>query len=64
MSPRLLIPTTIVEAAPGTGTSTVTNVTRGKTLTGRKIPPKLLDLVKAGGIYPLLEKEGLIGRKA
>ena len=45
-------------------TSTVKNVTRGKTLAGRKIPPKLLDLVKAGGIYPLLEKEGLIGPKA
>ena len=44
--------------------STVKNVTRGKTLAGRTIPPKLLDLVKAGGIYPLLEKEGLIGPKA
>jgi 3-isopropylmalate/(R)-2-methylmalate dehydratase small subunit len=41
-------------------TSTVKNVTRGKTLTGRAIPPRLLELVKAGGIYPLLEKEGLI----
>ena len=44
--------------------STVRNVTAGTTLTGRQIPPKLLDLVKAGGIYPLLEKEGLIGPKA
>jgi 3-isopropylmalate/(R)-2-methylmalate dehydratase small subunit len=44
--------------------STVKNVTRNKSLTGRTIPPKLLDLVKAGGIYPLLEKEGLIGPKA
>jgi 3-isopropylmalate/(R)-2-methylmalate dehydratase small subunit len=45
-------------------TSTVRNVTTGTTLTGRPIPPKLLELVKAGGIYPLLEKEGLIGPKA
>jgi 3-isopropylmalate/(R)-2-methylmalate dehydratase small subunit len=45
-------------------TSAVRNVTRGKTLSGRPIPAKLLDLVKAGGIYPLLEKEGLIAPKA
>jgi 3-isopropylmalate/(R)-2-methylmalate dehydratase small subunit len=45
-------------------TSTVRNVTRGKTLTGRPTPPQLLDLVKAGGIYPLLEKEGLIAPRA
>ena len=38
----------------------VCNVTRGTTLDGCKTPPKLLDLLKAGGIYPLLEKEGLI----
>lgn len=44
--------------------STVRNVTTGTALAGRQIPPKLLDLVKAGGIYPLLEKEGLIGPKA
>jgi 3-isopropylmalate/(R)-2-methylmalate dehydratase small subunit len=42
----------------------VRNVTRGKTLAGRLIPPRLLELVKAGGIYPLLEKEGLIAPKA
>lgn len=40
--------------------STVRNVTRGATLEGRRMPPKLMELVKAGGIYPLLEKEGLI----
>jgi 3-isopropylmalate/(R)-2-methylmalate dehydratase small subunit len=45
-------------------TSGVRNVTRGTTLAGRKIPPQLLDLVKAGGIYPLLEKEGLIAPRA
>ena len=38
----------------------VRNVTRAVTLEGRKMPPKLMELVKAGGIYPLLEKEGLI----
>ena len=41
----------------------VRNVTRGTTLTGRQMPPKLMELVKAGGIYPLLEKEGLIAPK-
>ena len=40
--------------------ATVRNVTRGTTLAGKPMPPKLLALVKAGGIYPLLEKEGLI----
>ena len=44
--------------------ATVKNVTRGTTLTGRPMPPKLLALVRAGGIYPLLEKEGLIAPKA
>lgn len=44
--------------------ATVRNVTRGTTLTGRPTPPKLLELVKAGGIYPLLEKEGLIAPRA
>ena len=42
----------------------VRNVTRGTTLNGRATPPRLLDLLKAGGIYPLLEKEGLIAPKA
>jgi len=42
----------------------VRNVTRGATLEGRKMPSKLMALVKAGGIYPLLEKEGLIEPKA
>jgi 3-isopropylmalate/(R)-2-methylmalate dehydratase small subunit len=45
-------------------TSVVKNVTRGRILNARQTPPKLLDLLKAGGIYPLLEKEGLIGPKA
>jgi len=41
--------------------ATVRNATSGKTLPAVALPPKLLDLLKAGGIYPLLEKEGLIG---
>lgn len=43
--------------------SVVRNVTRIVTLEGRRMPSKLMDLVKAGGIYPLLEKEGLIAPK-
>ena len=45
-------------------TSVVRNVTRNVTLNGRPTPPGLLDLLKAGGIYPLLEKEGLIAPRA
>ena len=44
--------------------ATVRNVTRGTTLSGRPTEPRLLELLKAGGIYPLLEKEGLIAPKA
>jgi 3-isopropylmalate/(R)-2-methylmalate dehydratase small subunit len=44
--------------------ATVKNVTRGTTLAGKPMPPKLLALVKAGGIYPLLEKEGLIAPRS
>jgi len=44
--------------------ATVRNATRGKSLTGRPTPPQLLELMKAGGIFPLLEKEGLISSKA
>ena len=42
----------------------VCNVTRGVTLSGRALPPQLMELVKAGGIYPLLEKQGLIAPRA
>ena len=41
----------------------VRNATSGKMLQAVALPAKLLDLLKAGGIYPLLEKEGLIGPK-
>ena len=42
----------------------VRNVTSEKSLQGIKMPPKLRALVEAGGIYALLEKEGLIARRA
>ncbi|MGH8617239.1 MAG: 3-isopropylmalate dehydratase [Burkholderiales bacterium] len=38
----------------------VRNVTKNKTLEAVVLPPKLLALLKAGGIFPLLEKEGAI----
>jgi 3-isopropylmalate/(R)-2-methylmalate dehydratase small subunit len=42
---------------------TVTNVTKGNSLQARKIPPELLKIVEAGGIFALLEKEGSIAAK-
>lgn len=42
----------------------VHNVTRGTALTGKPLPPPLMALVQAGGVYQLLEKEGLIAPKA
>ena len=38
----------------------VRNVTSGKTLAAKVLPAKLLDLLSAGGIYPLLEMKGII----
>ncbi|MGE0557337.1 MAG: 3-isopropylmalate dehydratase [Burkholderiales bacterium] len=38
----------------------VDNVTRGKSLSGKPLPAPLMALVQAGGVYQLLEKEGLI----
>jgi 3-isopropylmalate/(R)-2-methylmalate dehydratase small subunit len=43
--------------------ATVTNVTQGKSLPMRQIPPPLLKIVEAGGIFSLLEKEGAITPK-
>ena len=40
--------------------ATVRNSRSGKTLAARGLPPKLLDLLEAGGIYALLEKKGII----
>lgn len=42
----------------------VRNVTRGTALSGKPVPPSLMALVQAGGVYQLLEKEGLIAPKA
>lgn len=41
----------------------VRNVTKGTELVGKPLPPPLLKIVEAGGIYPLLEKEGSIAVK-
>ncbi len=41
-------------------TGAVRNATTGKALTARVLPAKLLELLKAGGIYPLLEMKGII----
>ncbi|OWT61713.1 LeuD/DmdB family oxidoreductase small subunit [Candidimonas nitroreducens] len=41
----------------------VENLTTGVQLTARIFPPKLLALLEAGGLYPLLEREGLIAPK-
>ncbi len=43
--------------------ASVRNATRGKALSAIGLPPKLLDLLKAGGIFPLLEKDGSLGPK-
>lgn len=42
----------------------VRNVTKGIELIGKPLPPPLLKIVEAGGIYPLLEKEGSIAVKS
>lgn len=41
----------------------VRNVTRGTELVAKPLPESLLRLVMAGGVYALLEKEGLIAPK-
>ncbi len=42
----------------------VHNATRGITLTATTLPAPLLAIVNAGGIYPLLEKEGSIAPRS
>ena len=42
----------------------VRNVTKGIELAAKPLPAPLLAIVNAGGIYPLLEKEGSITPKA
>jgi 3-isopropylmalate/(R)-2-methylmalate dehydratase small subunit len=39
---------------------TVRNARSGETLQAKPVPDSLLRILKAGGIYPLLEEEGLI----
>ena len=38
----------------------VRNVTQGTELKAKPLPAPLLAIINAGGIYPLLEKEGAI----
>lgn len=44
-------------------TARVRNVSRGTLLAGKPLPPQLMALVQAGGVYQLLEQEGLIAPK-
>jgi 3-isopropylmalate/(R)-2-methylmalate dehydratase small subunit len=39
---------------------TVRNATTGKSLTAQPVPDNLLTLMRGGGIYPVLEREGYI----
>lgn len=43
---------------------TIRNATTGATSTGKTIPPQLLKIVAAGGIFSLLEQEGAIAAKS
>lgn len=42
---------------------TVTNQRTGKTLAAAAIPDALLDTMRAGGVFPVLEAEGLVAPK-
>jgi 3-isopropylmalate/(R)-2-methylmalate dehydratase small subunit len=42
----------------------ITNLDTGRSLPARTIPPELLKIVDAGGIFPLLEREGYIAPRA
>ena len=42
---------------------TVRNVTSGERLPGKGIPPQLVEIINAGGVYALLEKRGSIAPK-
>ena len=41
----------------------VRNITRDQSLPGKPLPSSLMTLVQAGGVYQLLEREGLIAPK-
>ena len=45
-------------------TGVVRNLTAGKESTGKTIPPQLLKIVAAGGIFSLLEQEGAIAPRS
>ena len=42
----------------------VRNLTKGTVLKSERVPPELVSIVEAGGIYALLEKKGAIAAKA
>ena len=42
---------------------TIVNVTRNTSIAAIPLPESLLELLKAGGVFPLLEKQGLIAPK-
>jgi 3-isopropylmalate/(R)-2-methylmalate dehydratase small subunit len=42
----------------------VTNISTGKSLMALPVPANLLTLMRGGGIYPVLERDGLIAPKA
>ena len=44
--------------------ATVKNSTKGKSLSMRQIPPPLLKIIEAGGIFSLLEGEGAIAPRS
>lgn len=42
----------------------VRNLTQGTSMGASRVPPQLVSIVESGGIYALLEKDGLIAPKA
>ena len=45
-------------------TFTVTNRRTGETLSAGAVPDVLLDTMRAGGVFPVLEAEGLVAPKS
>jgi 3-isopropylmalate/(R)-2-methylmalate dehydratase small subunit len=48
------------EAIVDFGDFTVTNLRTGERLQGQRFPDMLMDVMSAGGIYPLMEQQGLL----
>jgi 3-isopropylmalate/(R)-2-methylmalate dehydratase small subunit len=44
--------------------ATISNVAKGTSRSMRQIPPPLLRIIEAGGIFPLLEREGAIAPRS